>query len=71
MEIEIKAQSIYIYMNNSKGFWFSVWLQVILNEIYQRMIELEININSQLRCLYQVNRLPYYWDEVITNKDES
>ena len=71
MEIEIEAESIYIYVNNSMCYWFLVWLQVIFNEIYQRVTELEICINNQLRCLYQVKRLPYHGDKVITNKDET
>ena len=31
-------------------FWFLVWLQDILNEIYQRMVELEINIKMLVSC---------------------
>ena len=41
-------------------FWFLVWLQVILNEIYQRKVELEINIKLLVPCQSALVLLRYF-----------
>ena len=41
-------------------FWFLIWLQVILNKIYQRIVELEINIEMLVPCQSALVLLRYF-----------
>ena len=44
-------------------FWFLVWLQVIFNEIYQRIIELEMNIDRKCQDYVYITRVLKYYVE--------
>ena len=53
MESAIKDQHKffwYVYKQFNVFFYFLFWLQVILNEIYQRIVELEINVKMLVPC---------------------
>ena len=48
--IKMSTQFFCMYINNLMCFLFFIWLQVNLNKIYQRIVELEINIKMLVPC---------------------
>ena len=47
-------------------FWFLVWFQVILNEIYQRKVALKINIKMLVPCQSALVLLRYFFKVKLT-----
>ena len=61
---KISTKYFCVYINNLMCFWFLVWLQVVLNEIYQRKVELDINIKMLAPCQSALLLLRYFLSKV-------
>ena len=61
---KISTKYFCVYVNNLMCFWFLVWLQVVLNEIYQRKVELDINIKMLAPCQSALLLLRYFLSKV-------